>query len=363
MLAAVLRPHGDFDAAASRGPAQPDARPRAARAPRHHHRFDAAIVQLGLAPLQRRRGILWSGELRAERAQDAHQALLRHHAPPFEGVAVPQLHAERTRQTSQRRAGRTDRLWRRRLHEGPERRGRAGTGQRTSIVPAVKILFVVSEVAPFSKTGGLADVAAALPSAMVALGHDVLVVSPRYRGVDPNAAPDDGVERLFVERPDLFDRAGIYGERGVDYPDNDVRFAALCDGALAGARSRGFDPDVVHLHDWQTGLAAVRLRRRRRRAPTAKHPATVFTIHNLALPGALRRRHPAQAPPARRGLHPGGIEFHGRVSFLKAGLVFADAVTTVSPRYAREIQTTGVRPRSRRGASSAGRTGASCSAS
>jgi starch synthase len=202
----------------------------------------------------------------------------------------------------------------------------------------VRILFVVSEVAPFSKTGGLADVAAALPPALVGLGHDVLVVSPRYRGVDPADAPDDGVERLFVERPDLFDRAGLYGEGGADYPDNDVRFAALGDAALDGARARGFAPDIVHLHDWQTGLAALTLRRRRR-GRAAVGPATVFTIHNLAYQGSFGVETLDRLSLPAGVFTPAGIEFHGRVSFMKAGLVFADAVTTVSPRYAQEIQT------------------------
>lgn len=198
---------------------------------------------------------------------------------------------------------------------------------------------MVSEVAPFSKTGGLADVAAALPPALVELGHDLLLVSPRYRGVDPNAAPDDGVERVFVEHPGFYDRPGLYGEAGIDYPDNDERFAYLCDAALEEASRRGFEPHVVHLHDWQTALAALTVRRRRRRAGSPPRPATAFTVHNLAYQGLFDAGVLDRLKLPHRLFAPEGLEFHGRVSFMKAGLIFADAVTTVSPRYAQEIQT------------------------
>lgn len=203
----------------------------------------------------------------------------------------------------------------------------------------MRILFVVSEVAPFSKTGGLADVAAALPPAMVELGNDLLLVSPRYRGVDQVGVPADGVERVFVEHPGYFDRPGLYGEGGVDYPDNDERFAYLCDAALGEAARRGFEPQVVHLHDWQTALAALTVRRRRRRAGSVPRPATAFTVHNLAYQGLFDTGTLDRLNLPRRLFTPAGLEFHGRVSFMRAGLVFADVVTTVSPRYAREIQT------------------------
>ncbi len=204
---------------------------------------------------------------------------------------------------------------------------------------AVRILFVVSEVAPFSKTGGLADVAAALPPAMVELGHRVLLVSPRYRGVDPETAPDDGVERAFVDHPAYFDRPGLYGEAGGDYPDNDVRFDFLCREAFRLAAKRRFRPDIVHAHDWQAALAAYLVHAGRTQQSKGRSPAAVFTIHNLAYQGLFGRETLARIglPPAAFTLDQ--LEFHGRVSFMKAGLVFADVVTTVSPTYASEIQT------------------------
>jgi starch synthase len=222
--------------------------------------------------------------------------------------------------------------------DSPDRRIGGGSVAAIVAVP-VRILFVVSEVAPFSKTGGLADVAAALPPAMAALGHRVMLVTPKYRGVDPAAAPDDGVERVFVDRPEYFDRPGLYGEGGSDYPDNDVRFGFLCEEAFRVAAARRFLPEVVHLHDWQTALAAYLVHRARAEAPARRGPATVFTVHNLAYQGLFGRDTLARLGlPSQLFTHD-LLEFHGMVSLMKAGLVFADAVTTVSPTYAHEIQT------------------------
>jgi starch synthase len=162
------------------------------------------------------------------------------------------------------------------------------------------------------------------------------VSTPRYRGVQPERTPSVPGRRFhFVEHDGYFDRAGLYGEDGVDYPDNDRRFAYFARASLDAAATQGFAPDVVHLHDWQAALAAFLVRSE----GALPGSSVVYTVHNLAYQGVF--------PPAtltRVGL-PGsaftfrGLEFHGDVSYMKAGLVFADAVTTVSPRYAREIQT------------------------
>jgi starch synthase len=200
----------------------------------------------------------------------------------------------------------------------------------------VRVLFVVSEVTPFSKTGGLADVAGALPQALASLGHRVLVCTPRYRGLDPKLAGSTrGLSYHFVENADFFDRPGIYGEGGRDYPDNDLRFGYFARASLEEARERGFEADVIHLHDWQAALAAF-IAKRERPFPGA---GVVFTVHNLAYQGVFPRASMARLGIPADAFNYLELEFHGGVSFMKAGLVFADAVTTVSPRYAREIQT------------------------
>ncbi len=220
----------------------------------------------------------------------------------------------------------------------------------------MRILFVSSEVAPFSKTGGLGDVTHALPVALGALGHLVRVVTPLYpevpreglrRGaqltlefpfgqVEVTAwhrAPSGGVELVFVEAPTCFERERPYG-----YPDDARRFAAFSMGALALAQHDAFDADVVHGNDWQTGLLMPALQQGFAHTPLGR-ARRVFTVHNLAYQGNF-----AKAEVQALGLPwslfvPGGVEFYEHLSFMKAGLVYAEQVTTVSPTYAQEIQT------------------------
>jgi len=224
----------------------------------------------------------------------------------------------------------------------------------------VELLFVASEVAPWSKTGGLGDVAAALPRALAARGHAVTVVSPRYGSIDPRAAGftrKEGVLRIrgeataawvrrgrptfwLVEHERLFgSRRGIYGEGGRDFADNAERFTFLSRAALALPGATGMRPRIVHANDWQTGLVPFLLRREHAEDPHLAGARTVFTIHNLAYQGVF----PKDVVP-----HLGlpwdvfrfeAMEFYDQLSFVKAGLVFADALTTVSPTYAREIRT------------------------
>ena len=221
----------------------------------------------------------------------------------------------------------------------------------------MKILMVASEATPFAKTGGLADVLGSLPAALVRLGDEAGVVMPKYRvaetsgaepvwlamplRVGPRAYSVDihrlihrGVQYFFVDCPPLYDRPEIYG----DYPDNHIRFALLSQAALGIARHI-FRPAVLHTHDWQGGLVAPYLRTTFSGDPTFYGIRTLLTIHNLGYQGNF----PAAAF-ADLGLdpglfHPGGLEFWNQVSFLKAGIVWSDAVNTVSPTYAREIQT------------------------
>ncbi len=225
----------------------------------------------------------------------------------------------------------------------------------------MRILMVASEAAPFVKTGGLADVLGSLPAALVKRGDEVVVVLPRFRAavidsseriwhemplsVGPHhfvVAIDQvirqGVRYLFVDCPALYGRPGIYNEHNVDYPDNHIRFALLNQAAIGVARYI-FHPDVFHAHDWQAGLLAPYLRSTFAGDPTFFGSKCVLTIHNLGYQGnfwAVRMQEVGLDPVL---YHMEGLEFNGMISFLKGGIVFSDAVTTVSPTYAREIQT------------------------
>jgi starch synthase len=220
--------------------------------------------------------------------------------------------------------------------------------------------MVSSEAAPLAKTGGLADVVGALPCALRAFGDEAAVLIPRYGSIDLK-----GLRRVFdnlpihlgatrydasvyqapaefpfylLDCPPLYGREGFYGESGVDYPDNHIRFAAFCRGAIAVARTL-FKTDIFHCHDWQAGLVPAYLRTTFGTDPTFLGVKTLFTIHNLGYQGLF----PKTVLPAL-GLdpdlfRPGGLEFFGSVSYIKGGIALADALNTVSPTYAREIRT------------------------
>jgi starch synthase len=226
--------------------------------------------------------------------------------------------------------------------------------------------MIASEANPFSKTGGLADVATALTRALGRLGHEVTLVTPRYRGAGDGPARGTvrvvvadhvfqcrliesplgpGAAALLLDCAELFDRAGIYNEAGVDYPDNAVRFAVLTAAAIdwASAQSPAFD--IVHAHDWQAGLTPVYLRTPGTFGPPLRPgghapgtPGTVFTIHNLAYQGIFDKAWVPRLGLRWEDFTIEGFEFWDRLSFLKAGVNFADAITTVSPTYAHEIQ-------------------------
>jgi starch synthase len=224
----------------------------------------------------------------------------------------------------------------------------------------MKILFVSSEGLPYSKTGGLADVIEGLPLALRAAGHDVAVLLPRYRGNKTTSTivssvttalgdqlrfpaiaegqPNQGVRYFFVDDPQYFDRAGLYGDKGGDYPDNAERFAEFCRVAIEFTK-RVWLPDVIHCHDWQTGLVPLLLRTQYVNDPTVRSLPVVLTIHNIGYQGHF----PANVLP-RIGLPMSlftaqHLEFFGQVNLLKGGLLYADYLTTVSPTYAKEIQT------------------------
>jgi starch synthase len=224
----------------------------------------------------------------------------------------------------------------------------------------VKILFVASEGLPFSKTGGLADVVEALPKSLVALGHEVAVILPRYRGTKAKAvaipsvtvsmggrlrfpAVSDGgtlagVRYFFVDDLYYFDRAGLYGERGGDYPDNAERYSEFCRVAIEIAKNF-WRPDVIHCHDWQSALVPILLRTSYAADPVAQTLPVVFTIHNMGYHGRFPLSALGASDIPAIAYNSGDIEFYSNVNLLKGGLVYSDYLTTVSRKYAQEIQT------------------------
>lgn len=222
------------------------------------------------------------------------------------------------------------------------------------------IVHVASEVFPYSKTGGLADVVGALPEAQAGLGHRTHVITPFYRTVREAGIPFRQTDLEFPvtigprtcwfqvfrsDRPrgttvwllrcdEWFDRDSLYGPRGQDYPDNAIRFAFFAGAVLRTVEVLDLRPDVVHCHDWQAGLVPLYLALAGR-----EDPRRVFTIHNLAYQGNFPPERLLDAGIPRALFHPGAVEFYGQVSFLKTGIVFSDQVNTVSPSYAREVLT------------------------
>ena len=236
----------------------------------------------------------------------------------------------------------------------------------TSAVPATQpvserlsILMVTSEAHPFATTGGLAEVAAALPHALAAGGHDVTIVLPRYRGVETTGASevtvsfrfgattislsvlertlDSGVRLALVEAPDLFDRDGLYGDANGDYPDNAWRFAIFSRAALEYARAKGVRPSIIHAHDWQAGLVPVYQKMLFSADPVVGGVPAVFTIHNLAFQGLFPASTVEAIGLGWEVLDIQAMEYWGQVSYLKAGINFSEQITTVSPTYATEI--------------------------
>ena len=221
--------------------------------------------------------------------------------------------------------------------------------------------MVTPEAHPFAKTGGLAEVTAALPSALTRHGHDVTVVLPRYQNTAPGASAaratdivlgprrfavtfleqrmPDGVRMVLVDVPELFDRPGLYGTAGRDYPDNALRFAVLSRAALEFARLEGDRLDIIHAHDWQAGLVPVYQKMHFSEDPVVGGVPVVFTIHNLAFQGVFGRDALYPLGLGWEVYNPDALEYWGNISLLKGGVNFSEAITTVSPTYAREILT------------------------
>ncbi len=230
--------------------------------------------------------------------------------------------------------------------------------------------MATSEAGPYARTGGLGDVMAALPSALAGLGHDVKVFMPRYGSIDADlhdlhdlGCPVDvpladkrirttldhvrerrsGVDYYFVVNHEYFDREAFYldPETGKDYSDNDMRFAFFCRAVLEAVRRFDWVPDIVHVHDWQSALVPVYMKTVYANDRVYSGAKSVLTIHNLGYQGLFAKDRFVGLDLPEKMLYAvsGPLEFFGKINFLKGGIVLADKVTTVSERYAQEIQT------------------------
>ncbi|OGP80123.1 MAG: starch synthase [Deltaproteobacteria bacterium RBG_16_49_23] len=228
----------------------------------------------------------------------------------------------------------------------------------------LRILLATPEAVPFAKTGGLADVAGALPKFLQPLGCEVILVMPYYRMVKQSGLPlqylGEGIEvplrdetlraeiyqgRLdkdipvyFIGRDEFFDREYLYSTPKGDYFDNAERFIFFTRAVLHFAHHIQFSPDVIHHHEWQTGLIPAYLRSIYSNDPLFTRTATVFTIHNIAYQGLFKREKLSLTGLPREMYNPEGIEFWERINLMKAGIVYADAINTVSQKYSEEIQ-------------------------
>jgi len=229
----------------------------------------------------------------------------------------------------------------------------------------MQITFAASESTPLAKTGGLADVVGALPPELVKLGHQVTVFLPFYTRIrqriqgEPNYAvrsitipfstynrfagvvdggKRDGVQYYFIDCPELFDRKELYGTAGVDYADSAERFALFCRAVIEASKLLGV-PDVFHVHDWQAALIPVYLRTTYLEDPVLRSAAAVLTIHNAAYQGKFPPNTTEQLLFPWELFTMDKVEQFDRFNFLKGGVVFSDLLTTVSRKYAEEIQT------------------------
>ncbi len=228
----------------------------------------------------------------------------------------------------------------------------------------MKILFAASEAAPFAKTGGLADVAGSLPPAIASLGHEVRVVMPYYRQVHRYASDLRHVATVsvplgtweercdilegtlggnvivyFIKKDIYYDRPDLYQTGRADYPDNAERFIFFSRAVLELCGALGYKPDLIHGNDWQTGLVPLYLNTIYRRNSALSGTRSVFTVHNLGYQGLFWHWDMRLTGLGWEVFTPEGIEFWGKINFLKAGLVYSDLITTVSKTYSHEIQT------------------------
>ena len=229
----------------------------------------------------------------------------------------------------------------------------------------MKILLASSEVVPFSKTGGLADVSGALPGALEQLGHEVIVFAPSYRASENSPAaieptgidlqipigdrivpgtlgcttlPGSSAKIYLVEQSDYYDREGLYGDDRGEFEDNCERYTFFCRAVLESIRLLNWTPDLIHANDWQTGLIPTLLKIEYAEIPMYEGIASLMTIHNLAYQGSFWYENLQLTGIEWKYFNWEQMESYGSLNLLKSGLVFADAISTVSPTYAMEIQ-------------------------
>ena len=236
----------------------------------------------------------------------------------------------------------------------------------------LSILYVASEVMPFAKTGGLADVSGALPQIIRELGHDIRIIMPKYSAVSDRRFKIHDIKRLtdipitvgekvhlgsvkssfitniktkvqvyFLNNSEFYDRDDLYVDAVThkDYPDNDDRFIFFCRSVLETLKLLGWQPDILHLNDWQAGLIAPYVKLVYANEPSLKNIKIVFTVHNAAYQGIFDKESFKKTELPQKCFTADGLEFYGKLNCMKAGLMYSDAITTVSETYAKEIRT------------------------
>ena len=230
----------------------------------------------------------------------------------------------------------------------------------------LKILVVSSEVVPFAKTGGLADVAGALPIALEKLGYEVCVAMPKYGCINEAKAnlsgqtmifdltlgnntksaiiksgklPGSNVNVYFIQNDDYFNRRELYSESGQDYGDNAQRFSFFSMAVLVMLKNLNWQPDIIQCNDWQSAMIPTYLKTIYREDSFFKNTKVLYTIHNLAYQGSSSKYLIFDIGLNWDYFNPGGVEFYNNINFMKAGLIYADKISTVSEGYSKEIQT------------------------
>lgn len=230
----------------------------------------------------------------------------------------------------------------------------------------MNIVIISTEAVPFAKTGGLADVCGALPVQLAQRGHQVSLIMPGFRQIraagrdieetdlsvrvsidgreiaakiSRSTLPDSDVPVYFINQPELFDRAQLYGDEKGDYRDNCLRFAFFSRACLGAITRLDLQPDIVHCNDWQTGLVPAYIAEDFEQHPWMNRAASLMTIHNMAYQGVFPKENLSLTGFDWGQFHHNGLEFYDQINLLKTGIQYADTVTTVSARYAEEIQT------------------------